>query len=273
MKKILSILVLATLILSSFSMAVSAVDSPQGVITQVTGSETSPAAPIVTDIEGQTVEISELKDEEGKVIVDTADMIGALTNFEVENDAKDVPETFEEVIESFKESLPAKDFADAFEEAGEEPDLKEYKPYGEFRLELTDFGKKTIGENKLEVEITINVPGITEENKPFVYFYSYTTKSYTYVKSTINGSNITFTSLPLTHRASSIAAGSNDALNIALLSAADVEVLDTADGYYGVAYKGVAKSPSTGVETVAFVAVLVIALAGAAYAGKKVFVK
>ena len=91
--------------------------------------------------------------------------------------------------------------------------------------------------------VTINVPGITEANAPKVVSYDPETKAYTPVATTVAGSNVSAT----------------------------VPVASDNVAYIAVIYTGAATSPETNVAAWAFGVVAIVALAGAVYAGKKVF--
>lgn len=121
----------------------------------------------------------------------------------------------------------------------------EYKSYGTISVELSDHGKTVVGEGKLEsVEITVNVPGIAAANAPAIYCFDSATQKYEVLECKVNGTEVTFTATNISETVT-----------------------------YGVIYTGAITSPSTGVPTVAFVVLLVVALAGAAFAGKKIFAK
>lgn len=91
--------------------------------------------------------------------------------------------------------------------------------------------------------VTLNVPGITEANAPKVVSYDPETKAYTPVATTVAGSNVSAT----------------------------VPVASDNVAYIAVIYTGAATSPETNVAAWAFGVVAIVALAGAVYAGKKVF--
>lgn len=239
MKKLLSILVLTALVLSSLSIAISATKSPVNKITA-----TEEANPTVVDASGNAV-----------ADVDTTGALVKLTHHEEE-----------------KEYVP--DEAQFVSHFGH--DFDGYKFYGSFDVRLTDHGKKVVGDGKLTgVEITINVPGLTEANDITVFYFDVEHDVYHIIENIrVKGSTVTFKAMPLTAGSDVAALPSADALAVALLSATNtVTVSDTDIGHYGVIYTGTATSPSTGVPTAAFVIVLVVALAGAAFAGKKVFAK
>ena len=125
-----------------------------------------------------------------------------------------------------------------------------FKLYGSFEFKLTEHGKEQVGDGELKgVSVTVNVPGVEAANNPTVFYYDVENDTYVICETKVNGSELTFEAMPL--------------------SAAEGENI----GYYGVIYTGSVTSPSTGVPTVAFVVILVVALAGAAFAGKKVFAK
>ncbi len=140
-----------------------------------------------------------------------------------------------------------------------------HKNFGGFAHSLTEYGKTVVGSGTLVVDVTINVPGVTAANSPAVYYYNAAANTYTVLSSTVDGSTVTFKTMPLTG-ATTAAAGE---LSVSLLSATDAASV----GYYGVVYTGAVTSPSTGVQTTLFIVVLAVALAGAAFAGKKVFAK
>ena len=91
--------------------------------------------------------------------------------------------------------------------------------------------------------VTLNVPGITEANAPKIVSYDPETKAYTPVTTTVAGSNVSAT----------------------------VPVASDNVAYIAVIYTGAATSPETNVAAWAIGVVALVALAGAVYAGKKVF--
>lgn len=239
MKKLISILVLTALVLSSLSLAVSANGSPTGTI-----SKAVEANPTVVDAQGNAV-----------ADVDTTSELTKLTHHDEK--AEYVPD-HDQFVSHFGHNYDG------------------YKFFGSFDLRLTDHGKKVVGGGKLTgVELTINVPGLTKENNITVFYFDVEHDVYHIIKNIkVEGSTVTFKAMPLTAGTSAAALASVDALSISLLNATEeVTVSDTDIGHYGVIYTGTATSPSTGVPTAAFVIVLVVALAGAAFAGKKVFAK
>ena len=126
---------------------------------------------------------------------------------------------------------------------GDEHD--EFKFYGAFDVELTPEAKKIVGDGSVkEMEITVTAAGIDASNTPTIVIYDNVTGEYKVVESTVNGNEITF----------------------------KVDI-STETLHYGIIYTGSATSPSTGVPAWAFVAVIVVAAAGAVFAGKKAFAK
>ncbi|MBE6538819.1 MAG: hypothetical protein E7671_05100 [Ruminococcaceae bacterium] len=243
MKKFLSILVVMALVFSTMALAVSATNSPTGKITYVSEKD-----PVIVD-----------KDGNEKADVDTTGTLIELTHHE--EDKEYVPEAHE-----YKEVFGEK--------------YEDFKFYGSFDIRLTEHGKKEVGDGKLHgVEITINVPGLTAANNPTVFYYDMAHDTYVIIKDiVVNGSEITFEAMPLTNTDDTAKAASIDALAVSLLNATlaatnEFVASDTDIGHYGVIYTGSVTSPSTGVPTAAFVVILVVALAGAAFAGKKVFAK
>ena len=91
--------------------------------------------------------------------------------------------------------------------------------------------------------VTLNVPGLTEANAPKIVSYDPETKAYTAVATTVAGSNVSAT----------------------------VPVASDNVAYIAVIYTGAATSPETNVAAWAIGVVALVALAGAVYAGKKVF--
>ena len=91
--------------------------------------------------------------------------------------------------------------------------------------------------------VTLNVPGLTEANAPKIVSYDPETKAYTTVATTVAGSNVSAT----------------------------VPVASDNIAYIAVIYTGAATSPETNVAAWAIGVVALVALAGAVYAGKKVF--
>lgn len=219
MKKILSVLVLAALVVCAFSISVSANNSPADKIT-------------IVDTDWDNASILDGEDN----AVENIDFNRALIEL-THHDA-------------YADYVPATDrFESVFGEK-----YKDFRTYGSFDIALTNYAEKVLGVDGTlkDVAITISVPGIAEKNNPEVFYYDAVKGTYTIVDSTINGSEITFTVLPLTVPADD--------------SATDV-------GYYGIIYMPASTSPETSVPTFAFAAVLVLALVGAAYAGKKVFAR
>lgn len=239
MKKFVAFLVLTSLVLSSLALCVSANLSPTGKI--VKASESNPT----------------IVDANGNVVADVDTTGGPITELtQNDDDGAYVPDPNQ--------------FAEAFGET-----FSEFKLYGSFELRLTDFGKKVVGDGKLAgVEITLNIPGMTAANNPTVFYFDVEKNIYQVIEDIkVDGSNITFKAMPLTAAKSTAAATYANALTVSLTSAEQAEVSDTDIGHYGVLYTGTITSPSTGVPTAAFVIVLVVALAGAAFAGKKIFSK
>ncbi len=238
MKKFVTLLVLTALVLSSLAMGISANGSPAGKIEKAVE-----ANPVVVDAAGNEV-----------ADVDTSAALTELNYHEEKADYVPDPDQFVE------------HFGHAYDD---------HKFFGSFDLRLTDHGKKVVGDGKLTgIEITITVPGLTAANSPKVFYFDVEHDVYHMIDEIkIEGSTITFKAMPLT-AADSTAAINADALAVALLNAAAAPaVSDTDIGHYGIIYTGALTSPSTGVPTAAFVAILVVALAGAAFAGKKIFAK
>ncbi len=240
MKKIVSLLVLAALVFSALAVCVSANGSPAGKITKAVE-----ANPTVVDAEGNAVT--------------DVDASGAIVELSHHDEAAHYVPDEDQFHEHF----------------GHEYD--DYKFFGSFDLRLTEHGKKIVGDGKLTgIELTINIPGMTAANNPTVFYFDVEHDIYHIIENIrVEGSNITFMAMPLTTANSTAALTSLDALTVnTLLSATNaVEVSDTDIGHYGVIYTGAITSPATGVPTAAFVIVLVVALAGAAFAGKKIFAK
>ncbi len=240
MKKLVSLLVLTVLVLSSMAVCVSANGSPRGEITK-----TVEANPTVVDADGNVVES-----------IDTTG--GALTELTHHDEAADYVPDEDQFQEHFGHTYD------------------DYKFFGSFDLRLTEHGKKVVGNGKLTgVEITINIPGMTAANNPTVFYFDVEHDVYHIIENIrVEGSAVTFMAMPLTAANSSAALASLDALTVATVLSADApQVSDTDIGHYGVIYTGAITSPATGVPTAAFVIVLVVALAGAAFAGKKIFAK
>ena len=240
MKKLVSLLVLTALVLSSLAVCVSANGSPRGEITKAVE-----ANPTVVDAAGNVVEN-----------IDTTG--GAITELTHHDDVAEYVPDEDQFVEHF----------------GHEYD--DYKFFGSFDLKLTDHGKKVVGDGKLTgIELTINIPGMTAANNPTVFYFDVEHNIYHIIENIrVDGSSITFMAMPLTAANSNAALASLDALTVAtLLTAGAPQVSDTDIGHYGVLYTGAITSPATGVPTAAFVIVLVVALAGAAFAGKKIFAK
>lgn len=196
---------------------------------------------------GETAPVVVDKDGNEKTDVDTTGVIVELTHHDEDKDY--VPEADE-----YKEVFGEK--------------YEDFKFYGSFDLRLTEYGKEVVGDGKLNgIELTINVPGLTAANNPTIFYYDVAHDTYVIIKDiVVNGSEITFEAMPLT--------AANNAVNaVADSVTGEFVASDTDIGHYGVIYTGSVTSPSTGVPTAAFVAILVVALAGAAFAGKKVFAK
>ncbi|MEE0968572.1 MAG: hypothetical protein U0M06_04280 [Clostridia bacterium] len=255
MKKILSLVIAAAMLFAFFAVAVNAGSSPVGTITKVEEAKVT-----IVDGEGNKVELPAPGEDDGD---------GEIIEVSHIDDAHYVPESFEEIIEEFSEMMESEEFEEAFGDI--EP--SEFKPYGEFKIVLTDYAEKIVGDNQLVAEVTIHVPGMTAANNPFVYYYEMATGEYRFIPSKIEGSKITFEMMPF-----SAARDIARAFRVKTLSATPIltsapAAADPSVGYYGIAYTGTITSPDTGVPTALFAAVLVVALAGAAFAGKKVFAK
>lgn len=237
MKKFLSILVLAALVLSTLSLAVSAKESPDGKVKLV---ETITDDVVVKNGEGAEIE------EIPEIVIEI--------------------EVHEEHHEPFAE---VEDFGKAFGEK-----FADFKNYATFELKLSEETKELLDHGYVvsNVKVVLSVPGLTADNVPTVVYHDNETDKFTVLKTKAEGSKLTFTALPLTVLAESAFAG----LNLKALAAEDVEITEvsaTDKGYYGIIYTDAETSPSTGVNTVVFGLIFVIALAGAAFAGKKVFAK
>ena len=240
MKKLVSLLVLTALVLSSLAVCVSANGSPRGEITKAVE-----ANPTVVDAAGNVVEN-----------IDTTG--GAITELTHHDEAAEYVPDEDQFVEHFGHAYD------------------DYKFFGSFDLRLTEHGKKVVGDGKLTgIELTINIPGMTAANNPTVFYFDVERDIYHIIENIrVEGSTITFMAMPLTAANSNAALASLDALTVAtLLTAGAPQVSDTDIGHYGVLYTGAITSPATGVPTAAFVIVLVVALAGAAFAGKKIFAK
>ena len=228
MKKLVSMLVVLTMLVACFATTAFAANSPVGDIT-------------VTDVAGVEVEGGNL----------TAEALEQLAE-----------EFVLEIVEDIKTNWiePISTTAGIQEKVG----VADYKLFQGAKLVLSEVGVKILaGEHVLKsaapkvatiadtaakatiktTTVTLNVPGITEANAPKVVSYDPETKAYTPVATTVAGSNVSAT----------------------------VPVASDNVAYIAVIYTGAATSPETNVAAWAFGVVAIVALAGAVYAGKKVF--
>ena len=236
MKKFLSILVLTALILSTLSLAVSAKASPKGEVTHV---DTITDEAVVENKDGEAVDGIE-------IVIEV--------------------EVHEEHHEPFAE---IEDFGETFGEK-----FADFKNYATFEVRFSEETKELLDHGYVvhSVKVVLHVPGLTADNVPTVVYHDNVTDEFTVLETKVEGSNITFTALPLTVLADSAFAG----LNLQALAGESVTITDvtpTDKGYYAIIYTSAETSPSTGVNTVVFGLIFVVALAGAAIAGKKVFSK
>ena len=205
MKKIVSILMIAAMLVLCFAATVSASNaSPKGEVSFVGIGDVT-----IVDKEGTAVE---------------AELPEKVVNVEV---PEETPVVKEEVVEKLG------------------GDYSEYKFYGAFAVELTPEAKAVVGDGSIkDTAITVAVAGIDETNTPVIVAFDEATGEYKVVESTVKGTEITFNAT----------VGS--------------ETL-----HYAIVYVPSETSPSTGVATWALVAVLAVAVVGAAFAGKKAFAK
>ena len=203
MKKLVSLLVVLTMLVACFATSAFAANSPVGNVTvkEVAGIE----------VEGLTEAESDKIADEFKLEVSTEAWVD-----------------------------PIKTTAGITEKLGE----VDYKLFQGAKLVLSDEGEALLGDKTVKTAtVTLNVPGVTEANAPKVVSYDPATKAYTVVTTTVVGSNVSAT----------------------------VPVAADGAAYVAVIYTGAATSPETNVAAWAFGVVAIVALAGAVYAGKKVF--
>ncbi len=229
MKKLVSLLVVVTMLVACFATTAFAANSPVGDLT-------------LTDVAGVEVEGGNLSAKAVEKLAEEFDL---------------------EVIKDTKVNwiAPISTPAGIKEKVG----VADYKLFQGAKLVLSEAGVKILtGETVLKntaptvatisasaaakatvktTTVTLNVPGITEANAPKIVSYDPATKAYTPVTTTVAGSNVSAT-VPV----------SSD--NVA---------------YIAVIYTGAATSPETNVAAWAIGVVAIVALVGAAYAGKKVF--
>ena len=240
MKKVLSVLVIAAVMLSCLALAVSATESMTGKISLVS----APASDIVlTNDKKVSADVTNPLeivpyDANGKVLI-TADAKDEVTN--MKNDAAKL---------------------DLSKIAVNTPNAK---LYGFFTVELaknitlvkanaTAFGASVsfLSNDVLvsaapaalkSAKVTVDVPGVTKDNSPAILRYDTASDTFALVESTVDGSKITF----------------------------NAEACEDGVGYFTVVYTPTYASPETNVTTYVFAVLFVAALAGAAFAGKKAF--
>ncbi|MBO5281499.1 MAG: hypothetical protein J6B55_09885 [Clostridia bacterium] len=228
MKKLVSLLVVLTMLVACFATSAFAAKSPVGDMT-------------ITDVAGVEVDGGNL----------TAEALEQLAEEFILEIVKDIKTNWIEPISTT---------AGIQEKVG----VADYKLFQGAKLILSEAGVKILtGEHALKsaaptvatiadtaakatiktTTVTLNVPGITEANAPKIVSYDPETKAYTAVATTVAGSNVSAT----------------------------VPVASDNVAYIAVIYTGAATSPETNVATWAIGVVALVALAGAVYAGKKVF--
>ena len=228
MKKLVSLLVVLTMLVACFATSAFAAKSPVGDMT-------------VTDVAGVEVDGGNL----------TAEALEQLAE-----------EFILEIVEDIKTNWiePISTTTGIQEKVG----VADYKLFQGAKLILSEVGVKILtGEHALKsaaptvatiadtaakatiktTTVTLNVPGLTEANAPKIVSYDPETKAYTAVATTVAGSNVSAT----------------------------VPVASDNVAYIAVIYTGAATSPETNVAAWAIGVVALVALAGAVYAGKKVF--
>ena len=228
MKKLVSLLVVLTMLVACFATSAFAAKSPVGDMT-------------ITDVAGVEVDGGNL----------TAEALEQLAE-----------EFVLEIVEDIKTNWiePISTTAGIQEKVG----VADYKLFQGAKLILSEVGVKILtGEHTLKsaapavatiadtaakatiktTTVTLNVPGLTEANAPKIVSYDPETKAYTPVATTVAGSNVSAT----------------------------VPVASDNVAYIAVIYTGAATSPETNVAAWAIGVVALVALAGAVYAGKKVF--
>lgn len=203
MKKLVSMLVVLTMLVACFATTAFAAKSPVGDLT-------------VKEVAG--VEVEGLTEAE-------ADKLANEMKLEVSTDAW---------------VDPIKTTAGIADKVGED----DYKFFQGAKLVLSEEGETLLGDKTVKTAtVTLNVPGVTEANAPKIVSYDPATKAYTVVTTTVTGSNVSAT----------------------------VPVAADGVAYVAVIYTGAASSPETNVAAWAIGVVAIVALAGAVYAGKKVF--
>ena len=228
MKKLVSLLVVLTMLVACFATSAFAAKSPVGDMT-------------ITDVAGVEVDGGNL----------TAEALEQLAEEFILEIVKDIKTNWIEPISTT---------AGIQEKVG----VADYKLFQGAKLILSEVGVKILtGEHALKsaaptvatiadtaakatiktTTVTLNVPGLTEANAPKIVSYDPETKAYTAVATTVAGSNVSAT----------------------------VPVASDNVAYIAVIYTGAATSPETNVAAWAIGVVALVALAGAVYAGKKVF--
>ncbi len=154
MKKLVSLLVVLTMLVACFATTAFAAKSPVGDIT-------------VKEVAGVEVE-------------------GTLSDA----DAEKVAGEFELKVVTDEWIDPIKTTAGIADKVGE----SDYKFFQGAKLVLSEEGEAILGDNKVKTAtVTLNVPGVTEANAPKVVSYDPETKAYTVVTTTVVGSNVSAT--------------------------------------------------------------------------------
>lgn len=241
MKKVLSVLVIAAVMLSCLALAVSATESMTGKISLVS----APASDIVlTNDKKVSADVTNPLeivpyDANGKILITAAEK-DEVAN--MKNDAAKI---------------------DLSKLAVNTPNAK---LYGFFTVELaknitlvkananafgvsvsflsSDSPVAAAAPAALKsAKVTVDVPGVTKDNSPAILRYDTASDTFSLVESTVDGSKITF----------------------------NAEACEDGVGYFTVVYTPTYASPETNVTTYVFAVLFVVALAGAAFAGKKAF--
>lgn len=241
MKKVLSVLVIVAVMLSSLALAVSATESMTGKISlvnapvsdivltndkKVSAEVTKPLEIVPYDVNGKALIPADAKDEVANMKNDAAKL--DLAKVAVNTPNAKLYGFF--TVELAKNITLVKANANAFGVS--------------VSFLSNDLLVATAPEAVLKsAKVTVDVPGVTKDNAPAILRYDTASDKFTLVESTVDGSKITF----------------------------NAEACDDGVGYFTVVYTPTYASPETNVTTYVFAVLFVVALAGAAFAGKKAF--
>ncbi len=249
MKKLLSILMVAAMLLSVMALAASAANSFVGEITvsdkvfttpddsDFTGAVKNPETGETTSVDLRKFEYTDKETGEKKTADLYAYIIIVPHKVLLENNAAKT------LALTNTDWTSAKKITGALGET-----YKDYKVYTAFEVTVSDAGKAILGNTVLEsINLVLNVPGLNAVTSPTTVIFDDDANKYAVdAKAKVNDSELSIT------------------VNL------DAEL----SAYYAILNTTAEKSPETGVNpfvTTALVALFVISLAGVAFAGKKVF--